>query len=427
MGYNVKEIKKGIKLHCIDSNKFKTNLIAVIITLPLNKKTVTFDALIPAVLKRGSQNLKSQEEISKKLENMYGAVFDCGVEKHGDNHILKFYLESLNDKFVLESNRQNMVKESLNLLFDIIFNPFIQDNQFREDYVQSEKNNIKLLIKSKINNKDKYALNRCIEEMYKNKPFGLYKYGYIEDLEQINSNNLYNYYIELINKSKIDIYISGELDKEKIMTIVENNENIKKLKARETEHIINPCVSEFEENTNNEVEIKEQMDVLQGKLVVGLDLKLNDYDSKFKASMYNIILGEGAHSKLFQNVREKASLAYTTGSNYIRQKNSIFIRCGIEIENYDKTLKIIKKQLEDMQNGHFTEEDLKNARKYIISGLQSMQDEQDSEIIYYMGQELSGRFISFEKYIKKIEKITMQDVQDIASNVNINTIYFLTK
>ena len=70
---------------------------------------------------------------------------------------------------------------------------------------------------------------------------------------------------------------------------------------------------------------------------------------------------------MFQNVREKASLAYTARSNYVRQKNNIYIRCGIEIENYEKALKIIKEQLEDMKNGKFTEEDLANSKKYMIS------------------------------------------------------------
>ncbi len=78
--------------------------------------------------------------------------------------------------------------------------------------------------------------------------------------------------------------------------------------------------------------------------------------------MYNWILGGSATSKMFQIVREKYSLAYTAASNYLRHKNSIFIRCGIEIDNYEKTLKLIKEQLEDLKNGNFTDEDIKNAK-----------------------------------------------------------------
>jgi len=97
------------------------------------------------------------------------------------------------------------------LLLDIIFNPLIIDGKFKEEYVSSEKNNIKQLIESKIDNKDSYALNRCIEEMYKGESYGLYKYGYVEDLAEINSQGLYDYYIKLINAGKIDIFVSGDV------------------------------------------------------------------------------------------------------------------------------------------------------------------------------------------------------------------------
>ena len=424
MSYNIEQIKQGIKLHCIDTNKFKTNLISVIITLPLNRDRVTFDTIIPAVLKRGTKELKSQEEIAKKLENMYGASFDCGIEKIGDNHVIKFYLESLNDNFIPQKNKISALAESINLLLDIIFNPFIENNRFKDDYVETEKNNIKLLIESKIDNKDQYALNRCIEEMYKDKPYGLYKYGYVEDLEKINSENLYNYYLELINTSKIDIFVSGEVNKEEVIEIVKNNENINKLRGREPNYIVNNEQTEEKKDIQAK-EIQDKMDIGQGKIVIGLDVEVKDYNSKFPVSMYNVILGESATSKLFQNVREKASLAYTARSNYVRQKNNIYIRCGIEIENYEKALKIIKQQLEEMKNGNFTEEDLQNAKKYMVSGLQSVQDEQDSEITYYIGQELSGKLTTFEQYIEEVNKVNIEDVKNVAKNININTIYFL--
>lgn len=421
MSYTIKEIKQGIKVHCIETKKFKTNLMTAVITLPLNRERVTFNSVIPAVLKRGTENLKTQEEIAKKLEEMYGAEFDCGIEKIGDNHVLKFYLETLNDNFIPKDYKENLTAESINLLLDIIFNPYTENNKFKEEYVEAEKNNIKLLIQAKIDNKDAYALNSCIEEMYKGKPYGLYKYGYIEDLEKINAQNLYEYYKEIIEKAKIDIFFSGDINAKEIEQEVEENCKIKELVGRDAKIIVNK-----EEKQKQEIKNKEdKMDVTQGKLVIGLDVNYTGEDVKFPISIYNVILGESATSKLFQNVREKASLAYTARSNYVRQKSNIFIRCGIEIENFDKALEIIKKQLEDMKNGDFTEEDLENAKKYMISGITSIQDEQDSEVTYYIGQELSEKFTTFEEYAKKIEEVSMQDVKDVANSIDINTIYFL--
>ena len=357
MKYYKENIKKGIEFHKINTNKFKTNLFAVFLTTPLKKENVTMNALMPLVLKRGTNRLNSQELISEKLEELYGAGFDCGIEKSGNNQVIKFYVESLNDEYIPE--KKDMIEESFNILFDIIFNPFIKENKFNKEYVEGEKNKLKKIIESKIDNKAGYAVDRCIEEMYKNKPYGLYKYGYIEDLENINEENLFNYYNELVKKCKIDIFISGKVDKENIDK-VKNNELIKKLNERQPEYIKNGD-SEKKETVETKV-IEESMDVMQGKLVLGLDILNISEEEKYAVSIYNIILGGSANSKLFQNVREKASLAYTAGSNYLRQKNNILIRCGIEIQNYQKAVEIIKQQLKDMEEEKFNEDDINNAK-----------------------------------------------------------------
>ena len=265
-------------------------------------------------------------------------------------------------------------------------------------------------------------MDRCIEEMYKNKPYGLYKYGYIEDLENINEENLFNYYNELVKKCKIDIFISGKVDKETIDK-VKNNELIKKLNERQPDYIKN---GENEKKENLEIKVvEESMDVMQGKLVLGLDILNINEEEKYAVSIYNIILGGSANSKLFQNVREKASLAYTAGSSYLRQKNNILIRCGIEIQNYQKTVEIIKQQLKDMEEEKFNEDDINNAKNIIISTVDGIEDSQDSEISYYFSQELTSNFVSIKDYIKNINKVTKENVVTIAKKIKINTIYFL--
>ncbi len=420
MKYKERELKKGIKLHEIETNKFKTNLIAVMITTKLEKETVTKNAIIPAILRRGTVNMPTQEEINKKLEEMYGASFDCGVDKTGDNQILKFYLESVNDEFLPKEN-ENMIKTSIEKILEIIFNPYIENEAFKKEYIEQEKENLKQVIEGKIDNKAKYAQNRCIEEMYKNKPYGLYRYGYIDDLKEIDEKNLYQYYQELINKCKIDIYVSGIID-ESIEALVSDNENVKKLKEREPEYIL-PKIEKNEQKEENI--IQEKMDITQGKLVIGLDVNIDNEDFRYDAMIYNSILGGSANSKLFQNVREKASLAYTASSSYYRFKNNIFINCGIEIKNYDKAVEIIKKQLEEMKNGNFLDEEIEEAKQGIIASIKAIEDEQDSEVMYNFGQELSEVKYSIEDYIKKVQDVDKQKILNVANKVQINTIYFL--
>lgn len=418
--YNELNIKNGIKLHTIKTEKFKTNLIAVILTTKLDKENVTKNALIPAVLRRGTASLNTLEELNKKLEDMYGASLDCGLDKTGDNQVLKFYIESVNDEF-LPQNDENMLKKSLEKIFELVFNPYLENNCFKKEYVEQEKENLKQIIEGKIDNKARYALDRCIEEMYKNEPFGLYKYGYVEDLNNIDEKNLYEYYLELINKCKIDIFVSGLLDNQ-IEEIIKNNQNINKLKERKPEFVMPETKFKIAEKENT---VQESMDVNQGKLVIGLDLDFDNEDLRYDAMIYNSILGGSANSKLFQNVREKASLAYTAGSSYYRFKNNIFINCGIEIENYDKALNIIKQQIEDMKKGDFTEEEVENAKQGIIAAIKSIDDEQDTEIMYFFGQELSKNKLDIESYMERVSKVNKKNVIDIANKVSINTVYFL--
>ena len=230
MKYIEKEIKTGIKLHTIKTEKFKTNLISVFLSMPITRENVTKNALISAILRRGSMNMPTLLEISKTLEEMYGASFDNGIDKTVDNQILKFYIETINDNYI-PHNGENMLKTSIEKLLEIVFNPLIKDGGFNENYVKQEKENIKRIIKGKTDNKAMYATERCIEEMYKNESFGLYKYGYIEDLENIDAKNLYKYYKKMISTCKIDIFISGNVD-EQTAEILKENENIKKLQER---------------------------------------------------------------------------------------------------------------------------------------------------------------------------------------------------
>ena len=422
MNYKSKEIRQGVTLHTINTNNFKTNLYAVFLATPLTRENVTLNALLTAVLRRGTNSMKSQDIISKRLEEMYGANFDCGIDKTGDNHIIKFYLEAISEEFLPE--KEEITEKCLDILFDIVFNPFIENEGFKEEYIKGEKENLKQIIEGKIDNKGVYALDRCREEMFKDKPYGLYKFGYVQDLEKITAKSLYEYYKNLINNCKIDIFFSGIDEKNNIEEIVINNEKIKNVVPREPKYIVNTEKTELIE-VKDEINVQDHMQVNQGKLVIGLTVNADKSDSKYTASVYNAILGGGANSKLFQNVREKKGLAYTAGSNYVRQKNTIFIRCGIEISNYEKAVETIKEQLNDIKKGNFDDADIENAKNLIIESIKSIPAEQDTEITYYYGQELSDTSTSIDEYISKIQKQSKEDIINLAQNVRVNTIYFL--
>ena len=426
MKYSKKELKNGISLHLINTDKFKTNLIAMFLSTSLTRENVTKNAVLSSVLRRGTQNLKTQEDISKKLEEMYGAEFNSGLDKIGKNHVLKFYIESVNDEY-LPQNVNNMLKQSIDILLDVVLNPLVKDNKLNKEYVEQEKENIRQIIEAKKDNKAAYASFRCMEEMYKDSPLGLYKYGYIEDLKEINEQNLYDYYKSLIENCKIDIFVSGNLENINIEEII-NQDIFSNLNERNADFNINK--PDKKSVLEKERLIEESQEVTQGKLVIGYDLDLNDemlnnIDYKYIGMVYNSILGGTANSKLFQNVREKESLAYTTNSNFSYVSGNVFVNAGIDIPNFKKALDISKKQVENMKNGDFDEIDIENAKKTIISNILSIDDEQDTEIIYFLGQALSEKKVTLEEYVDMINKVKKEQIVEFAKMVKINTIYFL--
>jgi len=422
--YIKQNIKDGVTLHLIINENFKTDFSVVFISIPLEKENITKNALIPAIIKNGSKKYNNYQLINEELEMLYGASFDCGLDKTGDNLVLKFYIESINDNFLPEKNEN--LEKVLNLLLEIVFNPLVENESFKNQYVELEKRNLELLINSVRDDKDIYSYEKCINIMYKNSGYGLSKYGNIEDLKNINSEKLYERYKEIISNGKIDIIVSGEYKKEKIEQQVKENEFIKNLNPRQDNLNINNFKTEIKEKVKQPQIVKEEMDVTQGKLVIGLDILPNNLgDFRFIAIMYNAIFGNGVNSKLFQIVREKESLAYTAKSEYVVQKNNIFIRCGIECEKYDKTVELIKELLEQMKKGEFTEEDILKTKEYITSGIDSINEEQDTQILYLFGQELSKLPLKTEEYKEKIKAVTKEEIVEFANNIELNTIYFL--
>lgn len=417
------DLKQGIKAHFIKTDLYKTDLSCIIITTPLRRETVTKNALIPFMLRRGTKRLPNQSLLNKELEDMYGASFNCGIDKMGDNVVLKFYIESISNEYAFDG--EDILKKNLNNLLEIVFDPIQNGNLLNEEFLSLEKENLKKVINRKIDDKDSYALDACISAMYGQEKFGLYKFGYKEDVDKVTIEEISDYYNWLIQNSKIDIFISGNIDINQIETYLKENNNIKNLRPRIENYILNNEFTESKQIVENINEISEKMNITQGKLVIGLDILSNMENLQIVSLVYNAILGDGANSMMFQNVREKASLAYSAKSTFVKQKLNIFIRCGIQIENYEKAVELIKIQLENIKKGKFSEEDVLNAKTYLISSLKNVAEEQDTEVIYYIGQEISKTNMSLEEYINKLEMVTKEQVIELANSIQINTIYFL--
>ena len=306
------DLKEGIKAHLIKTDIFKTNLVSIILTTPLRKENITKNALIPFLLKMGSKHFNTQEKISLRLEELYGTSLNCGVDKVGDNQIIKFVAESIDNHYTL--NGEDLIKDVIDLLVDVTFNPYLENGKFKESAIGTEKEHLKDIIEGRINNKDEYAYTRCLENMYEFDGYGLYRFGYLEDLEKITLEEISSYYFELIKNAKIDIYLSGNFEEEHVEKLLKENQILQGLSEREPEYIVTNPSTDDVKKVDNPKEIQEKMDIKQGKLVIGYNIFDKQQNSRNIGIVFNSILGDSATSMLFQNVREKAGLAYTARS-----------------------------------------------------------------------------------------------------------------
>lgn len=319
------EIKQGIKTHLIQTDLFKTNVISGMITVPLTRQNVTKNALIVSMLRRGTANLPTQMEISKKLESLYGSGFECGVDKYGDNQILRFYMDVIDNDLALE--KEDILKETIEILLDIMFNPILENGKFKQEYLEVEKENLARIIKSKIDNKDLYAYETCISKMYGENGFGLYKYGYLEDLEKINCDNLTEYYNNFIQNCKIDFFVSGHFDEKNVLESIQNNENIQKLRPRIENYILNNEFTEKKETVENVNVVTENMDVMQGKLVIGMNVNSQTEDLQYKAMMYNILLRQYSNFFTISECKRKRIFSIFNSQFVCKAKIQYFYSC----------------------------------------------------------------------------------------------------
>lgn len=412
------ELFDGIQLHVLKTDKFKTNLVAVFMLTDLTRETVTQNALIPAVLRRGTEKLSTMKEISIQLEEMYGSILDASSDKMGDRQVLQFYIDSLSNEYTLE--KEDILKESLDLFGDMILNPKTENGAFVEEYVAQEKETIRELIRSKINDKASYALHRAVEEMCAEESFGLYKFGYEEDLEKITAQDLYQHYQEILSTAEIHIYVAGDVDEIEM-------ERIWKEKFQSVSRSFSAQEERKEQKQCLEKKVIEKQNVTQGKLVLGYKVEGIDLIGDMQAmSMYSAVLGGTASSKLFMNVREKQSLAYTVRSMYLKHKGILFVTAGIEIEQYEKALQCILKEMEDMRLGNITEEEIANAKANLVTAYKSLEDKQSSIINFYMGQRFLGVTDDIETMIEKINGVTKEEIVKIAERLRLQITYFLT-
>lgn len=408
-----------MKIYKINHEKFKSIYISYNFTMDINDtKYFSYYAVLASLMAKSSKKYATQKEIEKYLNSLYGANFDVNIEKLGDLYNLEFRIEFINKKYLPDN--EELLEKILNFLEEMIYNPA----EWSVDNIDREKQFVLERINERKDEKLKYGIQRAEELLCKGEPFGTYLYGEKEVVEKITLEDIKIAYKELI-KSCVTVIVSGNID-----GYLDIEEKLNKIFSKYDNNDIK--VQDLKYNNNQDKafeyeEVKEYQDTTQSVLSMGLRIKDCNEQDFYALNLYNAILGVTPSSKLFQNVREKESLAYTVRSRYYRFKNILVIFAGINKENYEKAVLVIKEQLEDMRQGKITDDEFTSAKDSLLADLLEWNDSKIamekmklSNLIAFKDEN-----ITIEMMRNKIKDISMSDVIEVANKVQLEKIFIL--
>ena len=404
--------KNGYRLHLIKSNNFKTISFKIVFWNELKKEDLAYRNMLVNNLLFSSHKYNTNRKIAIRKEELYSADIYGKTYRKGTQIVTEICLSSIEDKFAEEGN----FRESLEFLFDCINNPNINNGAFDETSFNITKDNITNSIKSEKENPNFEAYQKYKELIGKDKVFVGSILGTLEEVENITPSSLYEYYKTFFDDNHIDIYVLGSVEEKDILDID------KYLKFGSNRISYTSTYVNYEKNYS---EKEEDSKFNQSKLFMGGSIKsLTEHEKKYESIIYNIILGNSPTSKLFQNIREKMSYAYTISSSINRLDGMFVISAGISSKNYESTKNEVMNQIKEMKQGLFNDKDINDAKEVILSIIEEINDNPWSIIDHYNNYLYFGAD-TIENQIQEINKIQKDDIVNVANKINIDTVFLL--
>lgn len=396
-------------LHIINTDKFKTITVGVAFRRKVNKEEITIRNLLKELMINATGNYPTEKSLIMATENLYDLKLMAANYRVGNYAIMTFRTRFLNEKYTEEG----MNAESIKFLFDVIFNPKLDSD------IDKCKKKIEKSILSLKDNKIKYALSKLLETTG-DMPYAYNGYGYLDDLDKINEEDIRAYYQSIIKDDIVDVYVVGEVDESEIKNIFREYFKVTTYHKNEVSLIVKEL-----DNRKKTLEFREKDNVNQTQLTLLCNLKgLTDRERKYVMPVYSTMLGGAANSILFDAVREKNSYAYYVNSVVKSYDNVLMIYSGIGKGNEDNVLKIIEKILNGIRKGKFPDDKFESAKEMLISAIRSNLDNPMDIIATYYAKELVNS-PDIEERIKNIKSVTRDDIINASKKVNIHTMFIL--
>jgi len=412
--------QKDLHVKVLPTTKFKTTTITLKFMAPLDSDTMTARSILSKVLVRATKQWPSDKDFNRHLSHLYGAYVNSFVSKFKDKHVITISLELVNERYL--KDQTPLFEKGLELLREMIYNPLISNNQFDEIFVAQEKSLLSKKLNAMIDNKSQISFLNLLKYMLGEQPYRHLATGQVEYIADITPENLYHTYQSMLQNDYCAVYVVGNVDEQQVKSQIQTYFNINPFSFELSQP--NPIGQDH----NTPQVIIETDDVDQAKLNMGFTLPAKYGDPEYFAMIvFNVMFGGDPSSVLFNEVREKQSLAYSIHSQIDAKNGFLFVLSGVSTDKYEIAKETIVSEFEKFQQGDFEEEKLALAKKVILSQRQESYDRAKSIIEIMNNNILLDEPMSEENYISGIQNVNKSDIQQLAQKTTLDTIYILTK
>lgn len=416
--FTKKNVANGIDIIFVPATQFKTNELAVSLLVPLKKETASENALLSMLLCESCSAYKTLRELNTHLASLYGAVLSPAVSKLGENQLIKFGITCIDDRFALDDKK--ILTECLSLLLSLLFEPnFDENGLFTQNSVDVQKRLLIEKIESEENEKRTYVLRKTESIMFEGEPYAINRYGMKEDVNKATPESLKTAWENLLKTSSVLLTVVGNASQQEVKKLLlDKFSNVERDYKAPVDAVFNPVPNEIKK-------VKEEMEVKQGKLVMGFRVNITP-DSELAPAMRSFadVFGGGPYSKLFANVREKMSLCYYCSARYVRQKSFIVVQSGCEEENMDKAVSEILNQIEEIKKGNFDYE-FSSSKMALTDAINSVYDAPESLEVWYTSQMADKNIKSPAESAAENKSVTKEQIMECANLISLDTVYRL--
>jgi predicted Zn-dependent peptidase len=303
------------------------------------------------------------------------------------------------------------VERNLETLID-----FVQEPYFSDKTVEKEKGIIGQEITMYDDNPDWRLYFGLIQNLYQNHPVKIDIAGTIESISHITKELLYECYHTFYHPSNMLLFIVGPVDPTTIMTQVRENQAKKEYKDQ-------PEIQrKFDREQRPAAEQKQvmEMNVQTSKCLVGIKALHVDQTGveMLKTELTFNVLLDLMFSKSSENYNQlynEGLIDETFSYDYTQEQGFGFAMVGGDTREPDQLAEKIEKIFLDVKGVTFTEEQLERTKKKKIGAF--LRAINSPEYIANQFTRYAFNDMNLFDVVPTMEKITLQDVQSLASEV----------